>query len=93
MFAFLLLHHNYALKFTCKTVCYNSLVAQTVGIMLRSLPCGVSELGEAVRSGDVTLIDRETLQAVHDLVGSLTCLCYQLVCVRIFILPIPASYY
>ncbi len=55
--------------------------------MLRSLPCGVSELGEAVRSGDVTLIDREMLQAVHDLVGALTCLCYQLVCVRIFICP------
>ncbi len=48
-------------------------VPQAIGIMLGSLPCGTSELGEAVKSGGVTPVDRETLQSIHDLVSVLTC--------------------
>ncbi len=37
--------------------------------MLHSLPCGVVELGEALRTGDLAVVDRETLQSLHDLVS------------------------
>ena len=38
---------------------------------MRSVPCEACELGEAVQCGDVTLVDRETLQTIHDLVSVL----------------------
>ena len=44
---------------------------QVVGILLRSLSYGVCDVSDAVRSGDVSLVDRDTLQAIYDKVSGL----------------------
>ena len=48
-----------------------SLKQQAVGILLRSLSYSVCDVSEAVRSGDVSLVDRDTLQAIYDKVSVL----------------------
>ncbi len=42
--------------------------------MLHSLPCEVTELSEAVKKGDPAVVNKETLQSLHDLVIVVICI-------------------